>query len=113
MNIIKENFLNPQHWIRLLFIILFTLGLYFISFFVLLALIVIQFVCALITGSPNEKLAEASKIFSAYITQIIDYLTYNSDEKPWPFNDVDTDQYYSHNQDSDHNDQEQNKQDLD
>ncbi len=95
----KENFLNPSHWIRLLFIILFTLGLYFLFFIVLLLLIVIQFVCSLITGSPNENLTQASKVFASYIMQVINYLTYNSDEKPWPFNDVDTN--YEQNQELD------------
>ena len=35
---------------------------------------------------PNENLVSFSKKISSYIYQIINFITYSSDERPWPFN---------------------------
>ncbi len=91
MNNLKDNLLNPSHWIRLIFVIIYAVVMYMLFFPILLLLVVLQFICALIIGEPNNNLAKASNIFGQYILQTINYITYNSDDKPWPFNDINTD----------------------
>lgn len=88
MNTIKENLLAVAPWLRLIFLLLYTIVLYLLFFPVLLLLVILQFLCVLFTGVPNSNLRRASGVFAAYISQIIDYLTYNSNTKPWPFNAV-------------------------
>jgi hypothetical protein len=49
------------------------------------ALILIQVLFALITGSDNENLRKFSADLTKYINQIILFLTYNENRKPFPF----------------------------
>ncbi len=88
MNNLKDNVLNPSHWIRLIFIIIYAVVMYILFFPILLLLVVLQFICALIFGAPNGNLTRASNVFGQYILQTINFITYNSEEKPWPFNDI-------------------------
>ena len=52
--------------------------------FVRIALVIVQFLYSWITGSPNEKLLSFSASLSEYVRQLIVYISFNSDTKPWP-----------------------------
>ena len=66
--------------------LLFALCLY-VSGLVLHATIIIQFLWRLVTGNTNSRLLELGEGLSSYAYQILRYLSYGSDKKPFPFND--------------------------
>ena len=52
----------------------------------LIALIALfQFLCTLIAGKPNDNARCFGKDLSLYAAEIIQFLSYNTDRKPWPF----------------------------
>lgn len=46
---------------------------------------IFQFVSTLIVDSYNENLCRFGKSLSQYFSQLVQYLTYNTEEKPFPF----------------------------
>ena len=79
---IEKSVENP--WKRLLFIILF--GIIFnIVEFVVWVLVVVQFLTKLFTGEVNKQLQLLGTALGAYAGQIIEFLTYYSDDRPYPF----------------------------
>ena len=81
---VKQNLQDTNQWIRILYMVLFWVVLYF-SMMVAGALIFIQVLFALITGSENKNLRDFSVGLIKYINQILLFLTYNEDRKPFPF----------------------------
>jgi hypothetical protein len=72
--------------IRLVFMVVFGLLLQ-VAIMVLWPVVVLQFALAIITGSDNEQLRGFAKSLGIFVHQTLDFLTYNSDEKPFPFKD--------------------------
>lgn len=83
---IKENLKNKSNWMRGLYILLFAI-LYSIAEIVLWAIVLFQFGSQLITARPNNRLLGFSRGLNAYIYQIIQFISYRSEEKPYPFAD--------------------------
>ncbi|HEY0845560.1 MAG TPA: DUF4389 domain-containing protein [Noviherbaspirillum sp.] len=54
---------------------------------VLLVLSVIQFGVALFTGAPLARLARFGRSLAAYTRQVVNFLTFSSEEVPFPFSD--------------------------
>ena len=81
-----ERILSPAHWVRLLFMFLFAIALCLLSYLIG-ALVLLQFILVLVTGKDNEKLRHFGNSCSVYIAQILQFLTYNSENKPFPFDD--------------------------
>lgn len=82
----KENVKDTKAWIRLLFMLLFGV-IYSVAEVVLTLVVVFQFLCVLFSGSKNEKALLLGSQLSAFVYQVFNYLTYNSEEKPFPFAD--------------------------
>jgi uncharacterized protein YqhQ len=82
----EEHIKSRTTWLRLLFMIIFVF-LYGLSRFVVLAVVVLQFFWVLFTGETNEKLKAFGQSLATYTYQLIRYLTYNSDSRPFPFDD--------------------------
>lgn len=82
---IKKKLMVKEKWLRALFMLLF-----FIIGYILVGLIcliaVFQFIWDLFAVYPNEKVLVFSKQLNSYAYQIVNFLTYNSEEKPFPFN---------------------------
>ena len=83
---LKENVQNSNVWKRLLFMLLFGF-LYSVAEVVLFAVIVFQFLTVLLTGNKNDRLLDLGGQISAYIYQALRYLTYNTEQRPYPFSD--------------------------
>lgn len=83
---LKANILSADHWIRLVFMLLFGLVLQVASLVIGLV-VVLQFFFALITGSANDKLRGFGLSLTRYIADTLKFLTYNSEDKPFPFAD--------------------------
>ena len=81
---IKQNLQNPNQWLRILYMFLFWIALYFVMM-VAGIVIIIQVVFALITGSDNKNLRQFAAGLTKYINQILLFLTYNENRKPFPF----------------------------
>ncbi len=81
---IKENAKNIDVWTRGLFILVFAVIFYFL--FILIWLVVIfQFVMKLITTELNQQLLDFSDALNKYVSQILLYITFKSEERPFPF----------------------------
>lgn len=79
----EENLKSKSTWNRLLFIILFAIC-FNIAEIVLATIAIIQFLSSLITGNPLRQLQNFGTSLSSYLKQVSDFLTYASDEKPFP-----------------------------
>ena len=73
---------NP--WERGLYMLLFGF-IYSAAEFVMGALVLIQFIMVLVNGKPEQRLKEFGKDLSQFIYQVFLFLTYNTEEKPFPF----------------------------
>jgi hypothetical protein len=80
----EEHIFSKRTWLRLVFIVIFAVA-WWIAEFVLTAVIVIQFLWVLFTGLPNERLRSFGQSLSRYAYQLFRYMTFNSDERPFPF----------------------------
>ena len=83
---IKSNLTNADTWLRIVFIVLFLLLVQLIGW-VLLAVVVVQFVLVLFSGEKNKQLASFGGRLGTYLKQIVSYMSFASDAKPFPFSD--------------------------
>ena len=81
---LKDNVFNQGKWLRLLWIALF-LFIYAWASVVLYMIATLQFLFNLFTDSPNESLSELASLFREWMVQIINFVTYQEKEKPYPF----------------------------
>jgi hypothetical protein len=51
---------------------------------ILFVIAVGQLIYSWISGSPNEKILSFSQSMGEYVKQIVLYISFNTDEKPWP-----------------------------
>lgn len=89
---IKMHLQKKRTWIRASFMLLFAFILYSLVYtpfkYAFFALIVFQLGSMLLTGELNEHLLSFSKSLCAYIYQILCFLTYSSDKKPFPLGEL-------------------------
>ncbi|HZD54195.1 MAG TPA: DUF4389 domain-containing protein [Woeseiaceae bacterium] len=81
---IEENLKSGATWLRLVFMIVFVL-IYGLSRLVLGAVVILQFLWVLFTGATNAPMKHFGKSLATYTYQILLYLTYNTEERPFPF----------------------------
>lgn len=81
---IEENIRSRSTWLRLLFMLAFyAIGT--VATAVLSVVIVLGFLWVLFTGEKNGQLQQAGQVIAAYLYEIVRYLTFNTEEKPFPF----------------------------
>lgn len=73
-------------WLRGLFMLLMLLVLH-VCGTVLFIVAVIQFMVALAGGVPNERLVVFGRNLGSYFRQIVLFLTFATEEVPFPFSD--------------------------
>jgi len=83
---VKEHLKSRRTWVRFAYMILFAF-IFYIAKFVLLAVALLQILAALFTGEPNERLIRFGESLSQFIYQVGRFLTYSSDDMPFPFAD--------------------------
>ena len=71
---------------RALYTILFLIIIRLISM-VLFVIAITQFIYSWLTGEPNEKILHFTEGLAEYAKQIVSYVAFNADEKPWPVGD--------------------------
>ena len=77
---------SAQLWIRVAYMLGFLLLLSFVRI-ILLLVIGGQFLMLLLTGSDNKNLRNFGQSLASWIFQIMQFLTFNSNSKPFPFDD--------------------------
>lgn len=80
----KGNVTDRSTWLRLFFMLVVLL-LYSVSRIVTGAVVVLQFFWVLFTGRTNGKLEQLGQALATYTYQIVRYLTYNTETRPFPF----------------------------
>ena len=81
---LEENIKSRSTWMRLLFMVVFYV-LATLASAVGSVVVVLGFFWVLFTGEKNRQLQQAGQVIAGYIYEIIRYLTFNTDEKPFPF----------------------------
>lgn len=84
---LQEKLLAKEKWSRGFMMLLLLAIKYFVAWLIN-AIALFQFATDLITGRPNNRLLEFSHHLNAYLLQIVSFLTFNSDTKPFPFTDL-------------------------
>ena len=84
---IVDHLRQPAAWIRVVFMLAFAVFLYLVIAPVILVLMVVQALFAVITGEENENLRLLGSALTVYVSQILEFVTYNSETKPFPFSD--------------------------
>jgi hypothetical protein len=73
-------------WIRGLLILLYV-AIYNVAAVLIGAVAMLQFAWKLITGETNPRLTSFGEDLSRYFYQILRFLTFNTDDKPFPFDE--------------------------
>lgn len=80
---LEKNVKMGSTWLRLFFMIIFAF-LYGLSRLVTAAVVVVQFFHVLFTGETNVQLKTFGHSLAIYSYEVVDYLTFNSETKPFP-----------------------------
>jgi hypothetical protein len=83
---IRDNLLSVDTWLRALYILFFWILLTLVGW-VLGAVVVVQFLIVLFTGERNSRLVGFGENLGEYLKQIVEYVCFVDDEKPFPFSD--------------------------
>ena len=81
---IKENAKNIDVWTRGLFILVFAV-IFYVLFILIWLVVIFQFLMKLITTELNQQLLDFSDALIQYVSQILLYITFKSEERPFPF----------------------------
>mgnify|MGYP001605855790 CR=1 FL=1 len=82
----NSNFTNPDLWFRLVYMIVF--GLFsWLARIAILVIAFLQFLLVLFTGAGNGNLRAAGDGIARWTQQTYLFLSFASDEKPYPFQD--------------------------
>jgi len=84
VNSVTENVKSRTIWLRLFFMLV-VLFLYSVSRVVVGAVVVVQFFWVLFTGRANSHLLQFGQSLATYTYQIVCYLTFTSEQRPFPF----------------------------
>lgn len=82
----KSRLTSSDVWVRGLYIILFAIA-WGLSELLLAVTVLFQFLAVLVTGSANGRLLRFGQNLSRYHYQIARFVSFNTEEKPFPFSD--------------------------
>ncbi len=83
---INENLKKISTWKRIFFILIYSVIVGLVRM-MLWAIILLQIASALLTGSSNPNILNFGRKLSAYLYHILLFLTFNTDDLPFPFSD--------------------------
>ena len=81
---LKQKLTRPSIWLRLVSMIVLAVALN-IAEIVILAVVVFQFLATLFTSKPNIQFTHFGRNLARYLQQIITFMTFATEEKPFPF----------------------------
>jgi hypothetical protein len=83
---LKHNVKSPSIWIRLVYMLLFAFAIY-ISMMAFWCVVIAQFLFVLFSGERNPNIAKFADVVCQYIGQCLGFLSFATEEKPFPFDD--------------------------
>lgn len=83
---LKQNLTSVNQWVRVVYMVLFAVLLE-VAGFVMLAVVIAQFLFAIFSGAANDSLRRLGDQIASYIYQSLQFLIYNTEEKPFPFSE--------------------------
>ena len=83
---IAESMKDSSTWMRILYMFIFVI-IFNIVEILIAALVIFQVLVLLFTGEKNQRLLGFGSMLSQYAYRMLQYLTFNSEEKPFPFAD--------------------------
>ena len=81
---LKENITSGKTWKRALYMLIFAIA-FNISEILIAATVLLELVLVIFTGKTNPRLKIFGQSLSKYVYQIVRFLTYNTEEMPYPF----------------------------
>lgn len=81
---LERNVKSKATWLRLLYMLVFYV-LASVASIVATVVVVLGFFWVLFTGEANEQLQRTGESLGRYFRDILRYLTYNTDVRPFPF----------------------------
>ena len=81
-----EQYQGQTAWQRVLFVVLFWI-VFYVAQMVVAAVAIAQCVFVLLTNNPNAQLLKFGDSLGKYIHVILRFVTFNSDQRPFPFTD--------------------------
>lgn len=84
----KDELLDHTKWQRLFFMVIYGAAINFVVS-ILIVLVAIQFIFYLFTSKTNNQLQSANNWLHGFFNDSLNFLSFNTDAKPWPFNSND------------------------
>lgn len=84
VNQVENKAIVKAKWIRGLYMLIF-LVCGWVAVWLAIVITIFQFLSTLLTDNANDNLCKFGKSLGSYFSQIMDYLTYNTEHKPFPF----------------------------
>tara|TARA_Y100001960_G_scaffold197627_1_gene206819 strand:- start:1109 stop:1417 length:309 start_codon:yes stop_codon:yes gene_type:complete len=84
---IPRQFRHGQTWTRLVLMLVYFLAVFEIALLLVGVSMLFQFFYRLIQGQDAERLKSFSHDLNIFIHSVLQYVTFNTDEKPFPFCD--------------------------
>ena len=81
---LKRNLKDKDTWLRFIYLVVFGIA-FQLSILLIFATSVFQFLAKLFSGHSFEALSEFGSNLATYQSQVTRFLTFASDEKPFPF----------------------------
>jgi hypothetical protein len=82
-DLLTRNLTSGPAWLRALYMVLFGVALY-LAMWVAIGIAVIQLVAKLISGTSLVRLDAFGAQLAAYMRELVAFLTFASEEKPFP-----------------------------
>jgi len=82
----KDELLDIKKWQRLFFMVIYGAAINFVVS-ILIILVAIQFIFYLFTSKTNNQLQSANNWLQGFFNDALNFLSFNTDSKPWPFSD--------------------------
>ncbi len=85
---IKDSLKDNSTWMRILYMAIFVF-IFNIVELLIAVLVIFQLLVLLFTGEKNIRLVDFGGLLSQYAYRMLQFLTFNSEDKPFPFADWD------------------------
>lgn len=82
----SQKYEGKVAWIRVLFVALFWV-VFYLTQFVFLFVVIAQCAFTIITSKPNQQLLKFGDALTQYVSEILRYVSFNTDQRPFPFAD--------------------------
>ena len=82
----SQKYEGSTAWTRVLFVALFWI-VFYVSQLVIATVVIAQCAFTVITGTPNHQLLKLGDMLGKYVGDIMRYVTFNTDQRPFPFSD--------------------------